>query len=195
MSAPPWETEEEALTRMRARLEEARADRFARDFVWPKEEPGYRAAYEVWLEYETRCEAFDRATCSGPVLHGSVMPATGYQRATSATYARNLRTRVVDRIGMVDRGVSEAARRAALRDHERGARASTEYLVAPRERQPMPARRLWACSHRKIRCGTCREFRAKAHAWLFRAMVVRNVTLVSALCDMGGVDGPVRGRR
>ncbi len=135
------------------------------DGVWPEEEPGHRIAYEVWLEYETRCEAFDRATCSGPVFHGSVMPATGYERATSALYARNLRTLVCDKIGMVSRGVSERARREALRDHERGARATTEYLAG---RQPMPARRLWACSHHKIRCGTCREFRAKAHAWCFR---------------------------
>ena len=156
---PAWALEQEHLG--------ARADREL-DGVWPEVEPGHRIAYEVWLEYETRCEAFDRATCSGPVFHGSVMPATGYERATSALYARNLRTLVCDKIGMVSRGVSERARREALRDHERGARATTEYLASPRlEHLPAP-RPLWTCSHRKIRCGACREFRAKAHAWLFR---------------------------
>lgn len=31
---------------------------------------------DLAIEYATTCEAFDRTVCTGPVIHGEIMPAT-----------------------------------------------------------------------------------------------------------------------
>ncbi|HDR9024792.1 TPA: hypothetical protein QDB09_005399 [Burkholderia vietnamiensis] len=35
---------------------------------------------ELAAEYHQRCEAYDRLVCSGPIVDGSIMPATDHER-------------------------------------------------------------------------------------------------------------------
>lgn len=49
---------------------------------------------ELAKRYHTECEAYDRTVCTGPVCHGSIMPATYREMALVNLNARSVRKRI-----------------------------------------------------------------------------------------------------
>ena len=47
--------------------------------MFPQESARDRWLIDLAKEYHTRTEAYDRAICTGPILHGGIMPETPHQ--------------------------------------------------------------------------------------------------------------------
>ena len=56
-----------------------------------------RYLFALAEEYHQRTEAFDRTVCTGPILHGSIMPATPREMATINRHAAAVRRELEDR--------------------------------------------------------------------------------------------------
>jgi hypothetical protein len=78
-------------------------------------------AYELWLEYYERTEAYDRTVCTGPRIRGAVMPRTPEQARLINEHARKLYSETLSKIQADDLrlDVINDLRRAALEEHER----------------------------------------------------------------------------
>jgi hypothetical protein len=53
--------------------------------------------HELAVEYHSRCEAYDRTVCSGPVIDGSIMPGDYREHGLIAHHADKVRTEIVRR--------------------------------------------------------------------------------------------------
>lgn len=54
------------------------------------------ALYKLATQYHAECEAFDRTVCTGPVINGSIMPATPREMATISRNAKEVLRRIVE---------------------------------------------------------------------------------------------------
>ncbi|BCB23186.1 hypothetical protein KNT66_gp14 [Burkholderia phage FLC5] len=52
---------------------------------------------ELAAEYHERCEAYDRLVCTGPIKHGSIMPATTRELHLIGRHARDVRHELTKR--------------------------------------------------------------------------------------------------
>lgn len=62
-------------------------------------------------EYHDRTEAFDRTVCTGPILHGGIMPANGQERLLINKHAREVRDmiyREAGKLGFTTKRIREA---------------------------------------------------------------------------------------
>jgi hypothetical protein len=51
---------------------------------------GLEHVYQLWLWYYEEAERFDRGVCTGPMVHGSAMPATEAEQKAILVHARDL---------------------------------------------------------------------------------------------------------
>jgi hypothetical protein len=80
--------------------------------------PEERIAYERWLKYFEEREEFDRRVCTGPIIHGMIMPANNTQHQLIQKHSEELYSLVDMELQMarVPDGVSYEARKQAQRD-------------------------------------------------------------------------------
>lgn len=62
------------------------ASEFEREYFGMLPEPN-RELMKLASEYHERTEAYDRAICTGPILHGGIMPETPHQRRAIQRHA------------------------------------------------------------------------------------------------------------
>lgn len=70
-------------------------------------------AHELWEVYESECQKFDDATCTGTVVRGAKLPKNISEQMAVTNHARDQRKRVREeaaRLG-IDDGVLEQVRR------------------------------------------------------------------------------------
>jgi hypothetical protein len=63
------------------------ADQYLCEF---KPTPADEFLFEVAKQYVRDTEAYDRTVCSGPIINGSIMPATSHQAGLSSRNASKL---------------------------------------------------------------------------------------------------------
>lgn len=51
-------------------------------------------AHELWEVYESECQKFDDATCTGPVIHGAKLPKDIQEQMAVTNHARDARAKV-----------------------------------------------------------------------------------------------------
>ncbi|ADP02352.1 gp7 [Burkholderia phage KS14] len=56
---------------------------------------------ELAAEYHERCEAYDRLVCTGPIIHGSIMPATAHELRLIGRNARAVLRELAERAAML----------------------------------------------------------------------------------------------
>lgn len=55
-----------------------------------------RRLYDLAKRYRDETEAYDRTVCSGPILHGSIMPASAQETALITRNARKVFLQIAD---------------------------------------------------------------------------------------------------
>ncbi|SES99813.1 hypothetical protein SAMN03159335_00737 [Burkholderia cepacia] len=75
------------------------ADEFRRLYVC---EPKFDSVLdELAVEYHKRCESYDRVVCSGPVIDGSILPATSRERHLIGRNASAVRAEILHRAAVL----------------------------------------------------------------------------------------------
>ena len=89
--------------------------------MFPRESARDRWLIDLAKEYHTRTEAYDRAICTGPILHGGIMPETPHQHRAIQRNALAIHRELLEKarnLGFT--GIEwQKALRVALREIER----------------------------------------------------------------------------
>lgn len=67
--------------------------------------------HQLAKQYHEETEAYDRSVCNGPIVNGSIKPASIYEAQLSNKYALNLRTQLIkeaEQCGIVAKELHEA---------------------------------------------------------------------------------------
>lgn len=85
-------------------------------------DPAFETAFEAWKVYFASCDAFDRMTCTGPVLRDGPTPATPFERQAINQHARSALRDVQEATREIDPDTVLRAKEKTLRASEVGRR-------------------------------------------------------------------------
>jgi hypothetical protein len=107
MHYEPEQTEVEAEEEQRTHsFLRSAVKRFVSEYrcTWPKPTEEEKFINSLAEEYHRRTEEYDRTVCTGPILHGGIMPASDWERCAINKNASAVKRELMDRAEQ--RGIS-----------------------------------------------------------------------------------------